>query len=113
LIRHLASLYSTCRCLRHDGSNRRSNAALTATRTRSQRQIGDRDADQNKIAPCLWFDHQGEEAARFYTSIFPNSRILGITLSDPDPEKSGRAMDAMLKKKKIDIAGLERAYAGK
>lgn len=31
------------------------------------------------IAPCLWFDHQGEEAARFYTAIFPNSKILGIT----------------------------------
>ncbi len=28
--------------------------------------------------PCLWFDDQGEEAARFYTSIFPNSRIVGV-----------------------------------
>lgn len=27
------------------------------------------------IIPCLWFDHQAEEAARFYTSIFKNSRI--------------------------------------
>ena len=27
------------------------------------------------IAPCLWFDHQAEEAARFYTGIFPNSKI--------------------------------------
>jgi predicted 3-demethylubiquinone-9 3-methyltransferase (glyoxalase superfamily) len=163
---------------------------------------------KQKIAPCLWFDHQGEEAARFYISIFPNSRILGVTkygragheihhqpagsvmtvafeldgqlftalnagpifkfneaisfqvlcdtqqeidmywqklseggdpkaqqcgwlkdkfgvswqvdpkvlhqmLSDPDPEKSGRTMDAMLKMKKIEIAGLERAYSGK
>lgn len=32
-----------------------------------------------KISPCLWFDHQAEEAARFYTSIFPNSRIVRIT----------------------------------
>ncbi len=30
----------------------------------------------HKIAPCLWFDRQGEEAANFYVSIFPNSRIL-------------------------------------
>jgi predicted 3-demethylubiquinone-9 3-methyltransferase (glyoxalase superfamily) len=29
----------------------------------------------NKIVPCLWFDSQGEEAAKFYVSIFPNSRI--------------------------------------
>jgi predicted 3-demethylubiquinone-9 3-methyltransferase (glyoxalase superfamily) len=28
-----------------------------------------------KITPCLWFDDQAEEAVRFYTSIFKNSRI--------------------------------------
>ena len=28
-----------------------------------------------KIAPCLWFDHQAEEAAKFYTSVFKNSKI--------------------------------------
>jgi predicted 3-demethylubiquinone-9 3-methyltransferase (glyoxalase superfamily) len=27
------------------------------------------------IAPCLWFDNEAEEAARFYTSIFKNSKI--------------------------------------
>ena len=32
-----------------------------------------------KISPCLWFDDQAEEAARFYTSIFPNSRIGRIS----------------------------------
>src|SRR5215510_6151307 len=32
-----------------------------------------------KIAPCLWFDTQAEEAARFYTSIFKNSRIVSIS----------------------------------
>jgi predicted 3-demethylubiquinone-9 3-methyltransferase (glyoxalase superfamily) len=32
-----------------------------------------------KITPCLWFDNQAEEAARFYTSIFKNSRIGKIT----------------------------------
>jgi predicted 3-demethylubiquinone-9 3-methyltransferase (glyoxalase superfamily) len=30
------------------------------------------------ITPCLWFDDQGEEAARFYTSIFKNSKITDI-----------------------------------
>jgi predicted 3-demethylubiquinone-9 3-methyltransferase (glyoxalase superfamily) len=30
------------------------------------------------LTPCLWFDNQGEEAARFYTGIFPNSRIGSI-----------------------------------
>ena|SRR6266508_1671797 len=31
-----------------------------------------------KITPCLWFDTEGEEAARFYTSVFPNSRIVDV-----------------------------------
>ena len=31
------------------------------------------------ITPCLWFDHQGEEAAKFYTAIFPNSKITATT----------------------------------
>ena len=32
-----------------------------------------------KITPCLWFDSQAEEAARFYTGIFMNSQIQAIT----------------------------------
>lgn len=160
-----------------------------------------------KIAPCLWFDDQAEEAARFYTGIFKNSKIgtvarygkaghevhgrpagtvmtvafelegqaftalnggpvfkfneaisfqvncetqaevdyyweklseggdvkaqqcgwlkdrYGVSwqvvpralvemITDPDSEKSGRAMEAMLRMKKLDIAGLKRAYGG-
>jgi len=158
-----------------------------------------------KITPCLWFDDQAEEAAKFYTAIFKNSKIvkiarygkagyeihgkpagtvmtvvfqldgqefialnggpqfkfteaislsvdcktqqevdefweklsaggeegpcgwlkdkyglswqinptiLGEMLSDPDPQKSGRVMEAMLQMMKIDIDKLKRAYAG-
>ena len=32
-----------------------------------------------KITPCLWFDDQAEEAATFYTGIFPNSKIVHIS----------------------------------
>jgi predicted 3-demethylubiquinone-9 3-methyltransferase (glyoxalase superfamily) len=152
-----------------------------------------------KITPFLWFDHEAEDAARFYTSVFKNSKIEMITrygdagpgpkgsvmtvafelegqkftalnggpafkfteavsfvvncesqqevdemwtklsaggkevecgwlkdkyglswqivptalfrmLEDKDPEKSQRVMKAMLQMKKIDIAGLEKAY---
>jgi predicted 3-demethylubiquinone-9 3-methyltransferase (glyoxalase superfamily) len=32
-----------------------------------------------RIAPCLWFDSQAEEAAQFYVGIFKNSRITNIS----------------------------------
>lgn len=32
-----------------------------------------------RISPCLWFDSEAEEAARFYTGIFKKSRIVTIT----------------------------------
>jgi predicted 3-demethylubiquinone-9 3-methyltransferase (glyoxalase superfamily) len=38
--------------------------------------------------------------------------VLDEMMSDPDEEKSGRTMEAMLQMKKLDIAELERAYAG-
>ena len=33
-----------------------------------------------RVIPCLWFDDEAEEAARFYASIFKNSKIGDITL---------------------------------
>ena len=33
----------------------------------------------SKIAPCLWFNGEAEEAARFYISIFPESEITAIS----------------------------------
>jgi predicted 3-demethylubiquinone-9 3-methyltransferase (glyoxalase superfamily) len=34
---------------------------------------------KNRITPCLWFDNQAEEAARFYTTIFKNSKITKVS----------------------------------
>ncbi len=165
------------------------------------------DLMKTKISPCLWFDHQAEDAARFYTGIFKDSKITAISrypevgqeihgkppgsvltvafelngqsftalnggpvfkfneavsfqiecetqeevdyywerlseggapqaqqcgwladkfglswqvvpkvlpemLTDPDTAKSHRAFQAMLQMKKLDIAGLQRAFAG-
>ena len=42
-----------------------------------------------KITPCLWFDTQGEQAAKFYTTVFSNSRIVDIArygAAGPRPE---------------------------
>lgn len=36
-------------------------------------------ASIQRITPCLWFDDQAEQAAGYYTAIFKNSRIVGIT----------------------------------
>ena len=33
----------------------------------------------SSISPCLWFDDDLEEAARFYTGIFPNSSVGHLT----------------------------------
>jgi predicted 3-demethylubiquinone-9 3-methyltransferase (glyoxalase superfamily) len=44
-----------------------------------------------KITPFLWFDNQAEEAARFYTSIFKDSKITAITRygdAGPGPKDS-------------------------
>ena len=32
-----------------------------------------------RITPNLWFDTEGEEAAEFYVSVFPNSKITNVT----------------------------------
>jgi predicted 3-demethylubiquinone-9 3-methyltransferase (glyoxalase superfamily) len=42
-----------------------------------------------KLTPCLWFDTEGEDAAKFYTSIFPDSRIVETSYygsAGPRPE---------------------------
>jgi predicted 3-demethylubiquinone-9 3-methyltransferase (glyoxalase superfamily) len=38
----------------------------------------------DKISPCLWFERQAEEAAEFYCSIFPDSRIDHLMRSSVD-----------------------------
>ena len=38
----------------------------------------------DKIAPCLWFDRKAEEAARFYTSLLPNSHVDAVHRAPAD-----------------------------
>ena len=123
---------------------------------------------QQRIIPNLWFDTEAEEAAEFYCSVFPNSRVVAKThytegapreagmvmtvefeldgqrfvginggpqftfdeavsfqidcrdqdevdyevFSDADPERARRAMEAMLKMKKLDVEALRAAADG-
>jgi predicted 3-demethylubiquinone-9 3-methyltransferase (glyoxalase superfamily) len=41
---------------------------------------------------CLWFDTDGEEAAKFYTSIFPNSSVEKVTPYPSGTERAGKTM---------------------
>lgn len=50
-----------------------------------------------KITPMLWFDHEAEEAARFYTSIFEDSKIKTITrYGDAGAQASGRPKGSVM-----------------
>jgi predicted 3-demethylubiquinone-9 3-methyltransferase (glyoxalase superfamily) len=50
-----------------------------------------------KITPCLWFDHQAEEAARYYTGIFTNSKITAIShYSEAGKEIHGKEAGTVL-----------------
>ncbi|HWW65250.1 MAG TPA: VOC family protein [Sphingomonadaceae bacterium] len=48
----------------------------------------------DKITPCLWFDGNAEEAAAFYTSLLPDSRIEEVVRS-PIDYPSGKAGDVL------------------
>jgi predicted 3-demethylubiquinone-9 3-methyltransferase (glyoxalase superfamily) len=48
---------------------------------------------QARITPNLWFDTEGEEAAAFYTSVFPNSRIVAVArYTEAGPRPAGMVM---------------------
>ena len=56
-----------------------------------------------KITPFLWFDHQAEEAARFYTSIFRNSKMGAVTrYGENMPGKAGSVLTVT-----FEIEGVE------
>ncbi|WP_155059950.1 VOC family protein [Streptomyces blattellae] len=56
--------------------------------------------------PCGWL----KDKYGLSWQVVPD-RLIELT-TDPDPEKAARAMGAMMKMGKIDIAALEKAYAG-
>jgi predicted 3-demethylubiquinone-9 3-methyltransferase (glyoxalase superfamily) len=63
-------------------------------------------ADGGEEGQCAWLKD------KFGVSWQIVPTVLGEMLGDRDPEKSQRVMKAMLQMKKIDIAGLKRAYDG-
>src|SRR5438094_880737 len=52
-----------------------------------------KEPTMQKITPCLWFNDQAEEAARFYASIFKNSKIGDVThFPEGAPRPKGTVM---------------------
>ena len=60
-----------------------------------------------KIAPCLWFDKNAEEAARFYAATFPDSRVIAVHKSPMD-YPSGKAGDTLT----VDFTVLGQQFVG-
>jgi len=49
-----------------------------------------------KLTPSLWFDTQAEEAANFYTSVFPNSKVTTVSYyGEAGPREAGMVLTVM------------------
>ena len=58
-----------------------------------------------KITPFLWFDHQAEEAARFYTSVFKNSKVGRILRYDEATAKAAGGLVGSVLTIEFEIEG--------
>lgn len=45
-----------------------------------------------KITPCLWFDKNAQEAANYYVSVFPNSKIIEVMRASSDTPSGPKGM---------------------
>jgi predicted 3-demethylubiquinone-9 3-methyltransferase (glyoxalase superfamily) len=63
--------------------------------------------DKIKIAPCLWFNKNAEEAAKFYAATFPNSRVTAVH-NAPGDYPGGKAGDVLT----VEFAVLGQHFVG-
>ena len=63
--------------------------------------------DPIKIATCLWFNKNAEEAATFYAATFPDSRVVAVHKS-PSDYPDGRAGDVLT----VDFTVLGQRFVG-
>ncbi|MBI2106282.1 VOC family protein [Candidatus Woesearchaeota archaeon] len=65
--------------------------------------------NEEKIVPCLWFDNEAEKAAKFYASIFPNSKINEIVsypIETPSNKPIGSVMTVTFELNGYEFMGL-------
>lgn len=63
----------------------------------------------SSISPFLWFDSEAEEAANFYVSLFPDSRIVSVARypdGAPEPATAGEAMSVTFVLDGLDFQAL-------
>ena len=60
-----------------------------------------------KITPFLWFDNKAEEAAKFYVSIFKNSKMGGITRYDEEGSKAAKRPKGTVMTVEFQLEGQE------
>jgi predicted 3-demethylubiquinone-9 3-methyltransferase (glyoxalase superfamily) len=66
---------------------------ISDLRRRQYRDKRSKELSMEKITTCLWFDTEAEEAAQFYTSIFPDSRIVDVSrYGEAGPREAGSVM---------------------
>ena len=61
----------------------------------------------NTITPCLWFDGNAEEAATFYASLLPDSRVNAVRQA-PDDYPSGKAGNVLT----VEFTLMGRPFVG-
>src|SRR5947208_16468037 len=60
-----------------------------------------------RITPFLWFDHQAEEAAKFYVSIFKDSRITSVARYDDAAAKAAGRPEGSVMTVAFELDGQE------
>lgn len=73
----------------------------------SSKQSAVKGTSTTTITPCLWFDGQAEEAARFYVSLFPDSHIDHVAKAPAD-YPSGKRGDVLA----VDFTLMGRKFNG-
>ena len=62
-----------------------------------------------RITPNLWFDTESKEAAEFYVSVFPNSKITAVThYGEAGPREAGMVLDRRLRARRPALYGHQR-----
>jgi predicted 3-demethylubiquinone-9 3-methyltransferase (glyoxalase superfamily) len=60
-----------------------------------------------KTVICLWFDTEAEQAAEYYTSIWPDSEIIGVLrYGEEDPQRAGTVLTANWRLGDTEYVGL-------